>query len=265
MRATLLSAICPMRSRAPGELKHGTMSEEKYSNQAATYGKVFALSEDDILNDDLGAFNRIQRMLGRGSALSLNKVIWTEFLANAATFWTVLRKNRMTGAGSALDIASLSHAVTMLETQTDPSGDPMGTMAAVLVVPSELKILANQIANDREIRYLDDGSTTKPYSVANPHAGKYSVASSAYLNNAKIPVDRQRIGCFWLTQRICQRSRLFSSMVSRARESSKREPTSTPWASIGEAFTDSAHRSKSIELRYTLLACNEPSLGYTPA
>jgi phage major head subunit gpT-like protein len=168
-----------------GEIKHATLGEEKYENQASTFGRIFSLSEDDLINDDLGAFNRIQRLLGRGSALSLNKTVWTEFLANSATFWTAARANRMTGAASALSIGALTTASTMLEKQTDPDGNPMGVMGSVLVVPTELKIYANQLANDTEIR-MDGNTTPQTYSVRNPHAGKFAVAGSAYLNNANI-------------------------------------------------------------------------------
>lgn len=170
-----------------GELEHATVGEEKYQNQAATFGRIFGLSEDDIINDDLGAFDRIQRSLGRGGALALNMVIWTAYLNDAVNFWTVARKNRITGAGSALSIAALSAAVTLLEKQTDPDGQPLGVKGAVLVVPSELKILAMQLANDPEIRLNSNGATDVTYSIKNPHAGNFSVAASAYLNNATVP------------------------------------------------------------------------------
>ena len=169
-----------------GEIKHATMNSEKYENQAATYGRIFSLTEDDILNDDLNAFSRIQRLLGRGSALALNKVVWRAFLANAATFWTTARGNRLTGAASALSIGALTNACIALEKQTDPDGEPMGLQAAVLVVPVDLKIYANQLANDTEIR-IDGAAAEKTYTTRNPHAGKFSVAASSYLNNVKIP------------------------------------------------------------------------------
>ncbi|MCA9134283.1 MAG: hypothetical protein KDA45_14040, partial [Planctomycetales bacterium] len=39
-----------------GELAHAQMGEEEYSNRAKTYGRLFALTRTDFINDDLGAF-----------------------------------------------------------------------------------------------------------------------------------------------------------------------------------------------------------------
>ncbi|MEM8735298.1 MAG: hypothetical protein AAGG44_13790 [Planctomycetota bacterium] len=168
-----------------GELTHADLGEEKYTNQAKTFGRMFALTEDDIINDDLGAFNRVRRLLGRGSALAMNRVIWKAFLDDQANFWTAARKNRLTGAGSALDVDSLSAAVTALESQVDPDGNPMGVLGSVLVCPLALKVQAGRLANDPEIRVT--GATSKEtYTTSNPHSGKFSVAASTYLNNAKI-------------------------------------------------------------------------------
>lgn len=175
---------------AGGELKHAELGEEEYSNAAETYGRMFAITRRDILNDDLKAFSQIRSMLGRGGALAINKVVWTEWLDNAATFWTAARSNFLSGANTALDIDSLSAAVTAFEEQVDPDGNPLGLMPSVLVVPSALKVQGMRITSDSEIRI--DGSTAKTqYFVKNPWAGQFSLCSSQYLNNAKIPGGSQ--------------------------------------------------------------------------
>ena len=50
-----------------GELKHGTLGEEQYSNKADTYGLMLSIDRRDIINDDLGAITTVPRKLGRGS------------------------------------------------------------------------------------------------------------------------------------------------------------------------------------------------------
>jgi hypothetical protein len=69
-----------------GELKHGTLGEEKYTNKADTYGLVLTIDRRDIINDDLGAITTVPRKLGRGSGLKINDVFWTVFLNNASFF-----------------------------------------------------------------------------------------------------------------------------------------------------------------------------------
>lgn len=166
-----------------GELKHGTVSEDKWTVKADTYGKIFSIDEDSLINDDLGAFNRIRQMLGRGSALSMNKVIWNTYLAGVGTHWTAARKNLFTGAATALSIDSLTRARTAFSKLTDPDGEPLGATPTLLIVPTELEIFAGQLANDPEIRITNADTT---YSIRNPHTGRFTVASSQYLNHPAV-------------------------------------------------------------------------------
>ena len=69
-----------------GELKHGTLGEEQYTNKADTYGLVLSIDRRDIINDDLGAITTVPRKLGRGSGLKINDVFWTTFMNNSSFF-----------------------------------------------------------------------------------------------------------------------------------------------------------------------------------
>ena len=71
-----------------GELKHGTLGEESYTNKADTYGLLLSIDRRDIINDDLGAITTVPRKLGRGSGLKINDVFWAIFLNNSAFFKT---------------------------------------------------------------------------------------------------------------------------------------------------------------------------------
>lgn len=44
-----------------GELKHGTLGNESYSNKADTYGLMLSIDRRDIINDDLGAITTVPR------------------------------------------------------------------------------------------------------------------------------------------------------------------------------------------------------------
>ena len=50
-----------------GELKHGTLGNETYTNKADTYGLMLSIDRRDVINDDLGAITTVPRKLGRGS------------------------------------------------------------------------------------------------------------------------------------------------------------------------------------------------------
>jgi len=164
-----------------GEFKHGSLGEESYTNQAATYGLMMALTRQDIINDDLGALTAVPRKLGRGAALKLNDVFWTIFLDAGNTFWTAGHGNYQTGAGTALGIDGMTAVETAFLGMTDADGNPIGVSPAILLVPPALSVTAQQLYKGTEIR--DAGASSK-YLVTNPHAGKYRVTVSRYLSMA---------------------------------------------------------------------------------
>ncbi len=165
-----------------GELKAGDVSEESFTNQVKTYGKMFSVTRQDIINDDLGALTALPTRIGRGAALKLNQVFWSAFLANSA-FFTTARKNFASGPSSAFGIDALTAAEQLFLDQTDTDGQPLALSPAALLVPTALNSRAAQLMNSTEIR--DTAASTK-YPTANPHAGKFRTLYSAYLSNATL-------------------------------------------------------------------------------
>jgi len=164
-----------------GELKHATVGETAYTNQAKTYGRMFGIDRRDLINDDLDALTAVPRRLGRGGALKLNDVFWAEFLNNAG-FFAAGNSNYAEGVGTALGIDALTQAETMFLDQTDPDGHPLAVAPVILLVPNGLYVPATQVMNSTELR---DPSSTKKTPVANPHAGKFRPVRSSYLSNPK--------------------------------------------------------------------------------
>ncbi len=163
-----------------GELKHGTLGNESYTNKADTYGLLLAIDRRDIINDDLGAITTVPRKLGRGSGLKINDVFWSIFMNNAA-FFTAGNKNYLTGADTALTIDGLSKAEKAFMDQVDSDGKPIGIMPAVMLVPTALSAMATMLYKSLEIR--DTTASTK-YPVANPHQNKFRAEVSRYLSNS---------------------------------------------------------------------------------
>ncbi|MBK9126284.1 MAG: hypothetical protein IPM13_00575 [Phycisphaerales bacterium] len=164
-----------------GELKHGTLGEQAYTNKADTYGLLLSIDRRDIINDDLGAITTVPRKLGRGSGLKINDIFWSIFMNNAA-FFSTGNKNLLTGAETALSIDGLSKAEVAFLNQTDPDGKPLGAMPAIVLVPTALSAMATVLYKSLEIR---DTTASTRYPVANPHTGKFRVEVSRYLSNAQ--------------------------------------------------------------------------------
>lgn len=163
-----------------GEIKHGTLGEETYTNKADTYALMLAIDRTDIINDDLGAITTVPRKLGAGSGKTINDIFWKTFLANSA-FFAAGNNNFISGADTALGIDGLTKAEVTFMDQVDSDGKPLGVMPAILLVPTSLSAVGSQLFKSMELR--DNGSSAK-YPVSNPHQGKFRVEVSRYLSNA---------------------------------------------------------------------------------
>jgi hypothetical protein len=152
-----------------GEIKHGTLGNETYSNRADTYGLMLSIDRRDVINDDLGAITTVPQKLGRGSGLKINDVFWTTFLNNAA-FFTAGNANFISGATTALGIGGLTAGEIAFLDQTDGDGKPIGVMPAILLVPTALSATAAQLFKSLELR---DNASTAKYPITNPHQGKF--------------------------------------------------------------------------------------------
>jgi len=165
-----------------GELKHGSVGEEVFTNRARTHGKMFAITREDLYNDDLGALQDIPMKIGQGGHRKLNKVFWQTFMNNA-DFFTDPRGNYQSGVTSALSIGGLSLAELMFLSQTDADGAPIGAEPKFLLVPPALSFTARQLM--ASVRLGTGTSAGEPE--ANPYAGMFTVLVARYLSNPAMP------------------------------------------------------------------------------
>jgi hypothetical protein len=136
-----------------GELHDQTLGEENWTNQLQTYGKKLSLSRQDLINDDLDAFAAIPKLIGRKAAIKIEKLVFIQLLANAVTdgsnnFFSAGHNNYLSGSNSALSISALTSAVPLFLKQVDKQGDPIVLAPAILLVPAELMVLADQLYTD---------------------------------------------------------------------------------------------------------------------
>lgn len=163
-----------------GEIKHGTLGEKTYGNKADSYGKILAITFQDYRNDDLGALTRVPRRLGRGGALKLIDIFWTEFLnPSVANFWHTSNANVNTAVAD-MTIGGLAATEVIFMNQTDPDGKPLGLEPKILLVPPALKNAAIALM-DPQSKVITGASATM--SDSNTFRGRFTVESSPYLAN----------------------------------------------------------------------------------
>jgi hypothetical protein len=165
-----------------GELKHGTVSEETYTRQARTYGRMFVLTRDKIIDDDLGAFDDIRTRLGAGAARKLNSVFWKTFLNNSA-FFTAALGNYISGADTALtdDGTGLQKGVTAFRKLKSPDKKRIGGVPTILLVPPELQFVAQRLYQSTTI----DPGSGGTLGTANIHAGRYRPVVADWLSDSE--------------------------------------------------------------------------------
>jgi hypothetical protein len=166
---------------ADGEIKHATLGEASATVRAETYGTMISLTRQMIVNDDLNAFSELPAGMGRAAAIRIEEGAFVTLLANTGSFFSSGNGNYISGAATNLQISSLTTAEQEFVDFVDSNGKPVLVSPRLLLVGSALKATAEDLYKATS---LVGGSSTVPNS--NPHAGKYSVLVSPYLNNTAI-------------------------------------------------------------------------------
>jgi hypothetical protein len=175
-----------------GELKHGRLSEQKFSNKADTYGQILMLTRQDIINDDLDAFLDITRQMGRSGAESIDDLFFTLLLSNPGGFFGAGNANYLSGAETAFGPDALTQAKTLFRKQKAGPGSrkkdqkPINVRPEILVVPVELETEAELLMGSAQLMIDASGSPTK-IPVDNPHRNKYRVVSVPHLSDTYYP------------------------------------------------------------------------------
>ncbi len=150
---------------ATGEIKSSTLTEETLSNQVKTYGRMFGITRQMLINDDLGAMLAIPSLLGKMAARTLEKSV-ISLLANASTgaastnffFSTSTAKkkaNYAAGAATALDIDALGTAYKLFLDQVDSQGNPIMVEPSLLLVTNKNAVNARKLFNDAAYRFTN--------------------------------------------------------------------------------------------------------------
>lgn len=175
---------------ADGEIKDGGVSEEKAVNQLDTYAKKFCLTRKMIINDDLGAFLKVPTAMGNRAARLVDQLFFTRLLANPTMtdgkpLFSTNHRNLLTGAASALSSDSLKKAIKAFLDQTDADGQPISVEPSILLVPTALKFLAQELTQGPTLVMSGGAENTIRPSVNVLANEGLAIVSSPYLSNAK--------------------------------------------------------------------------------
>src|SRR6185503_5900894 len=65
-----------------GEFSRGTIGDGKEVYQLATFGRIFAITRQALINDDTDAFSRVATMFGRAARNLESDLVWVTITSN---------------------------------------------------------------------------------------------------------------------------------------------------------------------------------------
>jgi hypothetical protein len=126
----------------------GKTSDAKESYKPQKKGRVFSITWETIVNDDLDAISRIPQMQGAAARRTQNKAVYSVLTDNAAMADGVALFNaahsNLAGSGAVISETTLNAAYTAMMTQTNLGGEIIGVEPKFLIVPAAISATALQ-------------------------------------------------------------------------------------------------------------------------
>lgn len=133
-----------------GEYKSGTIAEGKETIRVRTYGKIFAITRQALINDDTGAFAEVPASFGRSSRTLESNLAWAIITSNPTmgdgnAMFDSANHGNYTSSGTAIGVDSLGVARSKLRLQKGLDGvTPLNLMPRYLIVPAGKETVADQ-------------------------------------------------------------------------------------------------------------------------
>jgi hypothetical protein len=164
-----------------GELKHATLGEQAYANQAETFGTILTLTRKMIIDDSLDVFMNVPRELGQLAMSRKNETAIQTLLAAPTgsddTDFFQDDINWFEGADTSLGIDSLTVAERAFFERIGPNGKPVLMKPSILLVAPKNKTRADNIYKSEKIASVELVNTPEN----NPHAGSFRPEMSPWL------------------------------------------------------------------------------------
>jgi ATP-dependent protease ClpP protease subunit len=158
-----LGSFSTLREVRPGaEYKYITLGDSGETIRLATYGEIFSINRQAIINDDLDALSAIPRLMGEAARATIGDLVYDTLTNNGKMkdgkpLFDASRKNLFTGNASALSIEAMSTAKTAMALQKAKAakdGDKTRTLnirPAFLLCPVALEDKANQLIRSASV------------------------------------------------------------------------------------------------------------------
>lgn len=164
------------------EYKYITIGERGENIVLATYGELFSITRQAVINDDLSAFTRIPRLMGDAARRTIGDLVYAILtdnptMSDGVALFHANHNNYVTGASTALSVDSLTTARTSMRKQKLDKGKALNIRPEFLIVPAALETTATKLMADTVLPGASNGES-------NPVSGMAQVISEARLDDA---------------------------------------------------------------------------------
>ncbi|MBC7157430.1 MAG: HK97 family phage prohead protease, partial [Rhodobacteraceae bacterium] len=132
------------------EYQHGTVGDRAEEITLATYGRVYQITREAIINDDLALLAGLPTKMGRAARRTIGNLAYAVLtgnpnMADGVALFHASHAN-LAGTGAVLSVTTLGAARAAMRTQTEKAGGPaLNISPRYLIVPAALETLATQL------------------------------------------------------------------------------------------------------------------------
>lgn len=143
------------------EYTYGTIGDEGASVALATYGKLFAITRQAIINDDMNLLTKIPEKMGQAARATIAKLVFALLTGNAIAqdgkaLFDASHKNTLSGA--ALDVTSIDKAIQVMNGFVNSHGEPLEIEPEFMLLPTSLYTRAKQVLGSASVEGADANS-----------------------------------------------------------------------------------------------------------
>ncbi|MBF0035803.1 Clp protease ClpP [Citrobacter freundii] len=152
-----------LRQVRPGaEFKYATVGDRGAKIALATYGELFSINRQAIINDDMSFITTVPAAMGSAAKSTVGDLVYgvltgdTQF--DGSDLFSAARNNLVSGA---LSVESLSDARAQMKRQKTESGRHLNISPAFLLVPTVQETLADQLLHSLSVPGSDMNANIK--------------------------------------------------------------------------------------------------------
>nr|DAK87262.1 MAG TPA: major capsid protein [Bacteriophage sp.] len=143
------------------EYTYGTIGDEGASVALATYGQLFTITRQAILNDDMRLLTKIPEKMGQAARATIAKLVFALLSGNAKAqdgkaLFDTSHKNTITNA--VLDLANIDKGIQLMNGFVNARGEPLAIEPEFMLLPTSMYTRGLQLIKSASVEGADANS-----------------------------------------------------------------------------------------------------------